>query len=74
MKTMTILRPLLTLLLGLLLVGTGYGQAVKVPQCAYSEVYFHKLKPGHTLAEARAIENDWKKLHQAQADADFITG
>ena len=37
-------------------------------------MYYHKLKPGHTLAEAQAIENDWKKLHQAQADAGFITG
>lgn len=73
MKTTSIFRPLMTLLLGLL-VSAGYGQAAKAPQRTYSEVYFHKLKPGHTLQQAQAIENEWKKLHQAQADADVITG
>lgn len=71
MKTNLMYRPLLTLLVGLLLVTVSYGQA---PQRTFSEVYYHKLKPGHTIAEARAIENEWKKLHQAQADGDFITG
>ena len=74
MKTMLVFRPLTIFLLGLLLVTIGYGQANKALQRTYSEVYYHKLKPGHTLQEARTIENEWKKLHQAQADADFITG
>lgn len=74
MKTMSIFRPLMVLLLGLLLISAGYGQTAKAPQRTYSEVYYHKLKPGHTLQQAQAIENEWKKLHQAQADADFITG
>lgn len=46
----------------------------QAPQRAYSEVYYHKLKAGHTLQEARAIENESKKLHQVQADTDFIAG
>ncbi len=74
MKTTSTFRLLMALLLSLLLVSAGYGQAAKAPQRTYSEVYYHKLKPGHTLQEAQAIENEWKKLHQAQADADFITG
>ena len=71
MKTSLLFRPLLTLVLGLMIATASYGQA---PQRAYSEVYYHKLKAGHTLDEARAIEKEWKKLHQVQADADFITG
>ncbi|GAB2569163.1 hypothetical protein [Spirosoma areae] len=74
MKTNLIFRSLLTLVLGLCIATVNYGQADKAPQRTYSEVYYHKLKPGHTVQEARAIENEWKKLHQAQLDADFITG
>lgn len=65
------LRPTLALILGLMIATASFGQA---PQRAFSEVYYHKLKPGHTIAEARALENEWKKLHQVQADNDFITG
>jgi hypothetical protein len=71
MKTRLLFRPLPALVLGLLIGLVSYAQN---PPRAYSEVYYHKLKPGHTLAEARAIENEWKKLHQVQIDNDFITG
>ena len=71
MKTSLIYRSLLTLFVGLLLATVSYGQA---PQRTFSEVYYHKLKPGHTIAEARVIENEWKKLHQVQIDDNFITG
>ena len=37
-------------------------------------MYYHKLKPGHTFAEARAVENEFKKLHQTQANEGFILG
>ncbi|WP_375448098.1 hypothetical protein [uncultured Fibrella sp.] len=72
MKTNRLFRTLLALVLGLFIASVSYSQAP--PTKSYSEVYYHKLKAGHTLAEARAVENEWKKLHQAQADADFITG
>lgn len=73
MKTKSMFRMLPALLLALCLIQTGFGQA-PAPKKVYSEVYYHKLKPGHTFAEARAMENEFKKLHQAQANDGFILG
>ena len=64
-------RLLSALLLGLFLAQAGLAQA---PKKVYSEVYYHKIKPGHTYAEARAIENEFKKIHQVQADEGAIEG
>ena len=71
MKTNTAFRFLSISALVLLLTTACFAQA---PKKTYSEVYYHKIKPGHTFAEARAIENEFKKLHQAQADDGFILG
>ena len=49
----------------------GFGQA---PRRYFSEVYYFKIKPGHTVAEARPIEKEFKKIHQVQADEGFIDG
>ncbi|WP_247236772.1 hypothetical protein [Telluribacter sp. SYSU D00476] len=71
MKANLTFRLALSLFVGLLLIQVCNGQA---PSRSYSEVYFHKLKPGHTIQEAQAIEKEWKKLHQAQLDDNHITG
>ncbi|MBD2757232.1 hypothetical protein [Spirosoma validum] len=59
------------LMLSLSLLHTSIAQA---PKKVYSEVYYHKIKPGHTMAEARAFENEFKKVHQVQADEGSILG
>ncbi len=58
-------------LLGLIIVQVSLAQT---PKKVYSEVYYHKIKPGHTMAEARAFENEFKKVHQVQADEGSILG
>ena len=63
------LRFLSVLLLVSVLVHAGLAQA---PQNVYLEVHYHKLKPGHTVNEAIPIENEWKKLHQAQVNDGFL--
>ncbi|GAA4466747.1 hypothetical protein GCM10023189_49350 [Nibrella saemangeumensis] len=59
--------------LSLMLVTLSYAQN-PAPQRQYSEVMYHKLKPGHTLQEALAIEDEWKKIHQVQVDNGHLTG
>ncbi|GAB3168882.1 hypothetical protein [Telluribacter humicola] len=71
MKATLTFRHALSLLAGLLLIQVCNAQT---PARSYSEVYFHKIKPGHTMQEALAIEREWKKLHQAQLDDNHITG
>ncbi|MEZ0539281.1 hypothetical protein [Fibrella arboris] len=72
MKINLLPRLMLTLVVGLFMATFSYGQAPSMR--TFSEVYYHKLKPGFTFQQARALENEWKKLHQAQADGDHITG
>ncbi len=74
MKTKSTFRLLPALLLGLCLVQSGFGQPSPTPPKVYSEVHYHKIKPGHTMVEARAIENEFKKIHQAQTNDGFILG
>lgn len=71
MKKNLLVCSLPAFLVGLFLVHASLAQA---PKKVYSEVYYHKIKPGHTFAEARAIENEFKKIHQVQADEEFIDG
>ncbi|QKZ13500.1 DUF3471 domain-containing protein [Spirosoma sp. KUDC1026] len=71
MKINAILRLLYVCVLTLFVLTAGLAQA---PKKVFSVAYFHKLKPGHTLVEARVIENEWKKIHQAQANDGFIRG
>ena len=40
----------------------------------YANVAFHKLKPGHTLDEAMAIEKKWKTIHKIRREAGLISG
>ncbi|GAA4401121.1 hypothetical protein GCM10023187_14960 [Nibrella viscosa] len=56
-----------------MLITRSYGQQ-PAPQRQYSEVMYHKIKPGHTLEEALAIEKEWKKIHQVQLDNGHISG
>ncbi|QJD80628.1 hypothetical protein [Spirosoma rhododendri] len=55
MKTTPTFRLLSALVLALSISLNGFGQT---PKKLYSTVYYHKIKPGHTFAEARAMEND----------------
>jgi len=61
MKPNPAFRFLPSFVLVLLLTTASFSQ---LPKKIYSEVYYHKSKPGHTFAEARAIKNDFKKIHQ----------
>jgi hypothetical protein len=71
MKTNSLCSSLLAFALTLLI---AIAASAQTPPKVYSEVYYHKLKPGHTLTEALAIENEFKKIHQAQANDGFLLG
>ncbi len=40
----------------------------------YINIAYHKLKPGHTIEEAMAIEKRWKIVHQKRQSLGLITG
>lgn len=40
----------------------------------YINIAFHKLKPGHTIDEAMAIEKRWKIIQEKRKSAGLITG
>jgi hypothetical protein len=40
----------------------------------YANVAFHKIKPGHTLDEALALEKKWKTIHLIRRQAGIISG
>jgi len=40
----------------------------------YINIAYHKLKPGHTLEEAIALEKRWKIVHQKRKSLGLITG
>lgn len=40
----------------------------------YAHVAYHKLKPGHTIEEAIALEKRWKTIHKIRQQAGIITG
>jgi hypothetical protein len=40
----------------------------------YINIAFHKLKPGHTIDEAMAIEKRWKAVHLKRKSLGLITG
>ncbi|MBD2757234.1 DUF3471 domain-containing protein [Spirosoma validum] len=71
MKINATFRSLYPLYLTFFIATVGFGQP---PQKVFSVAHFHKLKPGHTLSEARAIESEWKKIHQAQAKDGYNLG
>ncbi|QJD80627.1 hypothetical protein [Spirosoma rhododendri] len=72
MQTNPTFRSLPALALALLFMATtAFGQA---PKKMFSEVHYYKIKPSHTLTEARAFENEFKKVHQAQTNEGTIDG
>ncbi len=38
----------------------------------YGMVSYHKLRPGHTISEAMAIEKEWKNIHQIRKNENYI--
>lgn len=60
------------LLVSFLICLAWYVQAQNKP--LYAHVAFHKLKPGHTIEEAIAIEKKWKTIHKIRRDAGLISG
>jgi len=40
----------------------------------YINIAFHKLKPGHSIEEAMAIEKRWKLVHEKRKSLGVITG
>jgi hypothetical protein len=40
----------------------------------YINIAYHKVKPGHTVEEAIAIEKRWKLVHEKRKSLGVITG
>lgn len=66
------MKRLFTLILLLCAISTTTMLAQNKP--LYANVAFHKLKPGHTLDEALAIEKKWKTIHKIRKEAGLISG
>lgn len=66
------MKRLITLTLLLCAISTTTMLAQNKP--LYANVAFHKLKPGHTLDEALAIEKKWKTIHKIRKEAGLISG
>lgn len=61
----------LTLTLILITLVSLFAHAQTKP--VYALVAFHKLKPGHTIDEAMAMENKWKTIQKIRKEAGLIT-
>jgi len=48
--------------------------AIAQNKTTYINIAYHKLKPGHTLEEAIALEKRWKIVHQKRKSLGLITG
>jgi hypothetical protein len=64
------MKKTLSLTLVLLTFVTMFVQAQN--KTTYAHVAFHKLKPGHTIEEAIALEKKWKIVHNMRKDAGLI--
>ncbi len=48
--------------------------AIAQEKTIYINIAFHKVKPGHTVEEAIAIEKRWKLVHEKRKSLGVITG